>query len=107
MAFLEDWLQEAAKQTAMEAAMDAQIFFAFLDAMIKRCLLGPFFFPIEQRNVTMRFVTNLSLSAFAKFFAPMIIPMKKALYRFCAETCAFYRLNFGFRKVWAEQASKG
>ena len=44
MVFLEDWLQEAAKQTAMEAAMDAQIFFAFLDVMIKRCLLGPFFF---------------------------------------------------------------
>jgi hypothetical protein len=41
MVFLEDWLQEAAKQTATEAAMDAQIFFAFLDAMIKRCLLGP------------------------------------------------------------------
>lgn len=34
-------------------------------------------------------------------------PYEKALYRFCVETCAFYRLNFEFRKVWAEQASKG
>ena len=89
MVFLEDWLQEAAKQTAMEAAMDAQIFFAFLDAMIKRCLLGPFFFPMEQRNVTMRFVTNLSLRAFARFFAPMIIPTKRLYLDFALNRAPF------------------